>query len=186
MLYGLVLSQPAANPQSGYIEIGFPLIFQAAARCLHLAIPLSAMSLHPIAAAAWVGMFATALNLLPGGQLDGGHIVYAIRARLHRPVSILVILAMIIMGKLYWGGWFIWAFMLILTFRHPMVPQEPAVRGRRKWIAAFGLLMLILTFGSKPLVYNSQEPAPSMRETISETYHWLADTAKHYLHPRKP
>src|SRR5713226_5489890 len=83
LLVGISLSHPIAGSAASEIQLGYPLAFHLAARLLHIAIPLSALSLHPIAAAAWVGMFATALNLLPGGQLDGGHIVFSISPRLH-------------------------------------------------------------------------------------------------------
>src|ERR1700728_278176 len=76
-------------------EIGYPLIFQwiygllAAinAASAVAGLPLSRVLLHPVAIAAWVGMFATALNLLPGGQLDGGHILYSISPRARLSVS---------------------------------------------------------------------------------------------------
>jgi len=58
--------------------------------------------LHPVAIAAWFGMFATALNLIPGGQLDGGHMIFALNPRLHRPVSWLAILVLLPMS------WFLW------------------------------------------------------------------------------
>src|SRR5438309_11697624 len=89
LLVGISLSHPIAVPAASEIQLGFPLAFHLAARLLRIGVPLSALSLHPIAAAAWVGMFATALNLLPGGQLDGGHIVFSISPRLHRWISML-------------------------------------------------------------------------------------------------
>ena len=78
LVYGLSLSHPIAAAAPSEIQLGFPLAFHLAAHLLHITTPITALSLHPIAAAAWVGMFATALNLLPGGQLDGGHIVFSI------------------------------------------------------------------------------------------------------------
>src|SRR5258708_6400859 len=74
LLYGLSRSHPVANFNPLDTRPGFPLAFDLAVRLLHIATPLASLSLHPIAAAAWVGMFATALNLLPGGQLDCEHI----------------------------------------------------------------------------------------------------------------
>ncbi len=70
LLVGISLSHRIAVPAASEIQLGFPLAFHLAARLLHIGVSLSALSLHPIAAAAWVGMFATALNLLPGGQLE--------------------------------------------------------------------------------------------------------------------
>ena len=68
--------------------------------------------LHPTAIAAWVGMFATSLNLLPGGQLDGGHIVFSISPRAHKFVSRLTILILLPMAYYLWMGWFVWAILL--------------------------------------------------------------------------
>ena len=78
------------------------------------------------AIAAWFGMFATALNLIPGGQLDGGHIVFALWPRWHRPVSFICIGAMMLMSWKLWIGWLLWAVILRMTGeRHPDVPHYP-------------------------------------------------------------
>lgn len=139
------------------IQLGYPLIFRliwhvsrpgelAAGASLHSVI------FHPTAIAAWLGMFATALNLLPGGQLDGGHIVFSLAPRAHKLVSRLTILALIPMALYFWAGWLTWAILLRITaLRHPMVPEWPAVTGFRRWLAAFGVVMLILTLAPVPV-----------------------------------
>jgi Zn-dependent protease len=146
------------------IEPGFPLIFRIARYLLANAglvhdiahIPLNRICLHPTAMAAWVGMLATALNLLPGGQLDGGHIVYALAPRAHRTVSRLTILALIPMGIFFWLGWLIWATLLRISgMRHPMVEEWPGVTNGRRWLAVFGLLMLVLTLTPAPIADGS-------------------------------
>jgi membrane-associated protease RseP (regulator of RpoE activity) len=144
-------------PDSG-IVIGYPLVFHFAQRLLGAfgvsgpgQIPLGAAYLHPTAIAAWVGMFATALNLLPGGQLDGGHIVYAVSPRLHKHVSRLTVGILLPMGFLLWAGWLIWALLLTISgVRHPLVPAWPGLRTNRKLLALLALLMLILTFVPEP------------------------------------
>src|ERR1700732_5050630 len=88
LVYGLLHSQPLAHSQGSAVQLGFPLAFYLTANLLHIGAPLSGLSLHPVAAAAWVGFFATALNLLPGGQLDGGHIAFSITPRWHRWISL--------------------------------------------------------------------------------------------------
>jgi membrane-associated protease RseP (regulator of RpoE activity) len=114
---------------------------------------------HPTAIAAWVGMFATSLNLLPGGQLDGGHIVFALAPRAHKFVSRVTILALIPLGLFSWGGWLLWAVLLRITgMRHPLVPKWPAVDGLRRWIAVFGLVILVLTFIPVPIDHGSLLP----------------------------
>jgi len=160
LFFALPLSRtlPAAAANSD-IQLGYPLIFRLA---WHL-LPGSAHAsgthgiyFHPTAIAAWVGMFATALNLLPGGQLDGGHIVFAIAPRAHKIISRLTILALIPMALFYWAGWLIWAVLLRISgMRHPTVAEWPQVTGARRWLALFALIMLILTFAPAPTAHMS-------------------------------
>jgi Peptidase family M50 len=155
-----VMSPAMASPD---IQLGYPLIFRLAWHVLPLANikggsaqGLQSVYFHPTAIAAWVGMFATALNLLPGGQLDGGHIVFSLAPRAHKIVSRLTILALIPMALYCWAGWLIWAILLRISgMRHPMVAEWPGVTGRRRWIAAFGLVMLILTLAPAPFAHSS-------------------------------
>ena len=140
------------------IVFGYPLVFHFAhwlLRTLGIGgtgqIPLQAAYLHPTAIAAWVGMFATALNLLPGGQLDGGHMVYAISPRLHKHVSRLTVGILLPMGFFLWAGWLVWALLLTISgVRHPQVPAWPGLRANRKLLALLALAMLVLTFVPEP------------------------------------
>lgn len=154
LFYGLMLSQPL-TPQSSQADIAFgaPLIFVLAHSLLAASGNLLASHfamgdtyLHPVAIAAWFGMFATALNLLPGGQLDGGHIIFAVQPRWHRRVSMLTIGVLLLLSWYLWAGWLLWAVVLRVTgSRHPDVPLHPPMNAKRKWLAAFALLMLILS-----------------------------------------
>jgi membrane-associated protease RseP (regulator of RpoE activity) len=139
--------------------LGFPLIFKVAHWIMaelgsHAAIaqaPVTALYLHPVAMAAWVGMLATSLNLLPGGQLDGGHIIFAFNPRLHRPVSLLSILILLPLSWFCWAGWLLWAVVLRFTgSRHPDVPLLPPLDTKRRVLAFFALLMLALTLIPAP------------------------------------
>lgn len=157
LILGLSLSN--GGPQallSPDIQLGYPWIFSLIQTLLRPSVSLSRVSLNPIAIAAWVGMFATALNLLPGGQLDGGHIVYSISPRLHRVISNLTILVLIPLGLFRWAGWLLWAVLLAISgMRHPMVPEWPGISSGRKWLALFGIIMLLLTFTSTPFTHSS-------------------------------
>ncbi len=158
-LIGLLLSQPlGAEQPTSDLHFGLPLIFHLMHAVGGLfsqrlaATPLSAMAFHPIAIAAWVGMFATALNLIPGGQLDGGHILFAVFPRAHRTASRLLALAMIPLAMYGWAGWLLWAVFLVFTgFRHPQVPLYPELTRGRRALALFALLMLVLTFHPAPI-----------------------------------
>ena len=183
LVYGLSLSHRIAGSAASEIQLGFPLAFHLAARLLQPAVPLSTLSLHPIAAAAWVGMFATALNLLPGGQLDGGHIIFSISPRLHRWISLLTVFALLPFGKYLWTGWFLWAVLLALTGRHPRVPRYPDVFGRRRALALCAALMLVLTFTPAPFTHSSgREVWPQIRDGSRDTLHDLRDGVRHLLH----
>jgi membrane-associated protease RseP (regulator of RpoE activity) len=114
-------------------------------------------------------MFATALNLLPGGQLDGGHIVFSLAPRAHKAVSRLTILALIPMALYFWAGWLIWAILLRISgMRHPMVAEWPGVTGVRRWVAGFGLVMLVLTLAPAPFGTHG-----SLLEILRALQDWL-------------
>jgi membrane-associated protease RseP (regulator of RpoE activity) len=160
LLVSLGLSKPIPVGVPATVpELGLPLIFRLIHRLLaaqsagHGIVwePLDRVLLHPTTIAAWVGMFATSLNLLPGGQLDGGHIVFSIAPRAHKFVSRLTILILLPMAYYLWVGWFVWAILLWLSsFRHPQVAEWPKVSGSRAWLAFFALLMLALTLTPAP------------------------------------
>ena len=161
LFIALMMSKPVAaplDPNGDTLTLGAPLIFKLVHWVLRamggqvaLAQPdVNQLFLHPMAVAAWVGMFATALNLLPGGQLDGGHIVYALSPRAHRRSSWPIIAGLLVLSWFFWGGWLLWAVVLKLTGRHPPVPEFPELDNKRKLLALFALLMFVLTFAYDP------------------------------------
>lgn len=162
LLAGLAFSRvaaPAPPPTDAFL-MQYPMIFSLAQHVLTFlgfapgtaSLPLSSLLLHPMALAAWGGMFATSLNLLPGGQLDGGHIVFSIAPQAHRIISRLTILVLIPLAVYRWAGWLVWAILLeISSFRHPQVAEWPKVSGKRLLLAGFALLMLMLTLSPKPV-----------------------------------
>jgi membrane-associated protease RseP (regulator of RpoE activity) len=135
------------------IVFGSPLLERLLTEFLRPGIAPQDIFLHPVGRAAWVGLFATALNLLPAGQLDGGHIVYALASEKHRHVSLAVALLLIPMGFFFWGGWGMWAaLLLVLGFRHPRLLDrwEPLDQRRRIW-ALIALVILLLCFIPVPI-----------------------------------
>ncbi len=118
---------------------------------------------NPIYFAAWVGMLATSLNLLPIGQLDGGHVVYALLGRRgHRLVArgifvLVCVLAVVAYSKYRWPGWFIYVALLafLLGFKHPPVDDESEPIGKeRVVIGLVGLLVFVLTFMPFPIAMS--------------------------------
>ncbi len=164
LLCGLALSKPLPPQASAsLIDFGYPLIFRLSHNFIrlfspHMA-PLQGLYLHPIAVAAWVGMFATALNLLPGGQFDGGHIIYAFSPRVHKLATRISVVVLAFLGLYWpawgvwtWPGWLIWAIILGLTgWRHPNVPKWPDLDPTRRRLALLAVLMLVLTFVLAPV-----------------------------------
>jgi len=158
----MVLSKPLIpGIGASELQLGFPMIFHVVQGAIHwiapaapvARLPLNRIYLHPTAVAAWVGMFATALNLLPSSQLDGGHIVYAVAPRIHRVVSWITVFVLIYLGRRY-VGWFLWAGVLlvmnVLTNRQQQAPPYPDLPANRWPLAVLGAVMLILTFAASP------------------------------------
>ncbi len=106
--------------------------------------------LHPVARAAWVGMFATAMNLLPIGQLDGGHILYSFFPASHRTVSKALCILMLPLG-IFWRPWFVWAIILWwLGRRHPVVYDSTDLGAARRQLGWLALAIFILCFTYQP------------------------------------
>jgi membrane-associated protease RseP (regulator of RpoE activity) len=111
--------------------------------------------LHPVAFAAWIGLFVTFLNLLPFGQLDGGHILYAVSSTVQRWAAAAFLLALLPLGRLWWG-WWLWAVIAVFLSRgrlaHPKVLQPQVtldpVRTAITWSA---ILIFFLTFVPPPV-----------------------------------
>ena len=117
--------------------------------------------LHPIALAGWVGLLVTALNLLPVGQLDGGHVVYAaFGERWHRRISRATLVTLIVLGVGGAATWLVWAVLLaFLGLRHPpLLDGERPLDRRRTWAAVATLAMFIITFMPEPIYFS--EPPP--------------------------
>jgi membrane-associated protease RseP (regulator of RpoE activity) len=152
-MLGLMLSHPL--PVGTDPEIGYPLIFHALEFLLPHSTSLNHLLPHPVAIAAWVGMLATTLNLMPGGQLDGGHMLFAINPRLHYWATRGVALALVPLAIFFWSGWLIWAAALLATRRHPPVPYYPELEPSRRVLALVALLIFVLTFLPAPFAGGS-------------------------------
>jgi membrane-associated protease RseP (regulator of RpoE activity) len=109
--------------------------------------------LHPVGFAAWVGFLVTALNLLPVGQLDGGHMIYALFRRFHRRISQTVVFILLPLGVFQWLGWLVWAVLLVLlgTRHPPTLDDEVLLERRQVTLAWIGLILLVLCFMPVPI-----------------------------------
>lgn len=149
---GLAFSKivPGLNAQSE-VQLGVPVLQRLLEMAVFPGVASGEIYLHPVARAAWVGMFATALNLLPVGQLDGGHIVYALFGRWHKWVTYGFLGLLLPMGLL-WKGWWLWAVLLFLFARkHPMVFDDSKLGVGRWQLGLTALLVFLLCFSLVPL-----------------------------------
>jgi membrane-associated protease RseP (regulator of RpoE activity) len=113
--------------------------------------------LHPVALAGWAGLLVTGLNLLPAGQLDGGHIFFAIfGARAAQLMSMLVAVALLGMGFL-WSGWFLWAVIVALIGqqRSPLLNEVTPLEGQWLTLAIVGLVVFLLVFTPVPITISA-------------------------------
>jgi len=137
--------------EHGDIIFGIPLLQRLVSMAVFPGVSAADIYLHPVARAAWVGLLATALNLLPIGQLDGGHILYSFIGNRHKMLSRIFVAVLVLMGWLFSPSWFFWAlFLFFFGMRHPSIyDPEPVGAGRLRlgWVA---LVIFVLCFTVTP------------------------------------
>lgn len=142
--------------QSGDLIFGTPPLLRLLEHCIFPGVPPSDIYLHPVARAAWVGIFATALNLLPIGQLDGGHILYSFVGDKHRLLSRVFAVALIPIGVFCWYGWLVWAALLFFFgMRHPAIYDTISLDEGRQKLGWAALLIFLLCFTLAPIQTGS-------------------------------
>ena len=170
LLIGVAKSSPtpvpalatAGEPYTILLVPGQCLALRLAAWLFHGTLPEGWMlNLHPFAIAAWFGMLVTSLNLLPLGQLDGGHILYATAGKSqHRlAIPLWIVLAAL---SFFWPGWALWAVItLVLGLRHPpVVDEDEPLDARRKGLAVAALAVFVLCFVPRPLAEWQLDAGP--------------------------
>ncbi len=175
--YSTVVSAP---PSDGVIGLGDSILFSFLTRLVIGDIPEShEILLHPVAFAGWIGLFVTSLNLIPIGQLDGGHIAFAFFRKMHKLLSRLLVGVLLVMGfvailqlsdnilktqipyrlnifvkKLpdLWAGWALWGvLMMVLGIKHPpVIYWEIPLDWKRRFIGALAFIIFIITFMPSP------------------------------------
>jgi membrane-associated protease RseP (regulator of RpoE activity) len=156
LIFGIVHAKVVpglGDPAHAGFVLGTPLILRVFAAVLHPGVSASNLLLHPVGRAAWVGLFATSLNLLPAAQLDGGHILRSLSPRAHRYSSWILPVSLILLGFLhFWPGWYVWGVLLfcIRFFRFlpifDSLPLDPA----RRFGALLTLVVFLLCFMPSP------------------------------------
>jgi membrane-associated protease RseP (regulator of RpoE activity) len=154
ILIGLKLSTVTVMAGGGEgVVLGEPLLFKLLSwLTLGPLTPEQNVILHPVAFAGWIGLLVTALNLIPVGQLDGGHVVYALFPDYHRYISLGVLGLLVVCGVIFWYGWLFWAVLIaFLGWRHPLPYQfwVPLDR-RRRMLGIITMVVFVLTFSPAP------------------------------------
>jgi membrane-associated protease RseP (regulator of RpoE activity) len=159
LFIGLSLSHIARVPSDFTgLSLGEPLLFQWATQLVWGTIPDGySVNLHPMAFAAWFGLLATALNLFPLGQLDGGHVSYAVLGRRSTIVTLATVAVAVLLTVVYSLSWLVWTVLMVVMLfafgpAHPRIPDEHVPLDRvRLWLALFALVMFVVCFTPAPV-----------------------------------
>lgn len=159
---------PTYQIKEGTIRLADPILFSFIQRIIIGEVPENFdIMLHPIGYAGWVGLFVTALNLFPVGQLDGGHIIYALFGKNSRLIFLIAIGVMAFITIFYNPGWILMLIlMVIFGFRHPApLDDQTPIDGKRKFIGALMFFVFLISF--------TPAPFPQLAEEIRHTFGWF-------------
>ena len=160
LIIGVSLSHVVRLPvdQSGMMDLGEPLLFKMVSWLIWGSVPDGySLNMHPIAFAAWFGLLATALNLFPIGQLDGGHVSYSVLGTRFSTYVTFATLAVVLSLSWFAKSWIVWGLLtavMLVVFgpKHPPVFDEDVPLDRtRRWLALFAVLMFVLCFTPAPI-----------------------------------
>ncbi len=153
MAHVLNPAQAALWRQQQYIRFGWPPLARWLAAWLYPGVATVQIAMSPLFRAAWLGLLVTMLNLVPGAQLDGGHILYAVAPRLHRSVSWMAMAALALAGWFYWPGWYVFAaFIAVMRVGHPYVPDDEPLDAGRKALALLALAIFLACLTLAPVM----------------------------------
>jgi membrane-associated protease RseP (regulator of RpoE activity) len=160
LFVGLQMSVIERVPDTfvGY-ELGEPLLFRLVAWLVWGDVPDGmSINMHPMAFASWFGLLATALNLFPIGQLDGGHVAYAVLGRRSSLIT-LVMIAVAIALTFFSLSWLVWTILMVVMLlvvgphHPPTLDDEVRLDGTRTAVALAGLIMWIICFTPAPIEF---------------------------------
>ncbi len=162
IVVGLKMSQVLPlGANAGGDMLGESVIFSLLSRLTLGVLPDDVMiQLHPIAMAGWFGLFVTSLNLLPVGQLDGGHVTYAMFGPRHRWVARAFLAVVLFLSTQGWPGWLFWAVLVtLLGLDHPpTMDWWTPLDGRRRLAAWLTVALFVLTFMPAPFWFSEAKP----------------------------
>jgi membrane-associated protease RseP (regulator of RpoE activity) len=153
LVAGLRLSHVEAAPQAAPLIFGDSLLTSFLTRVILGADP-DTVFIHPVGLAGWFGLLVTSLNLIPAGQLDGGHVLYAAVGRRTPLLGGALAAGLLWLGLRVWTGWLFWAAIVALmsVLGHPPTVSDEAPIGVRRLVGAVAsLILLALTFVPEPI-----------------------------------
>ena len=171
LFMGVALSEQVPI-QTGTLWLGEPLLLKFAVLMTHGPLPEGyTIATHPMAFAAWFGLLATALNLFPIGQLDGGHISYAVLGPRSTQVTIGTVICLVGLSfvSTSWIAWTVLTVVMLLAFgpRHPRTHDEDVPLDRpRLWLAVFAVAMFVVSFTPAPLELLEFVNEPDVMQAI--------------------
>jgi len=156
LIAGLALSSTVSLSElpQGSVMLGDNLLILIFSKLMFNVPPGYTISLHPTAFAGWVGLLVTAINLLPAGQLDGGHVARAVLREKHRYISFATIIMLAAMTFLGVGNWLLMLLLLVFllgTEHPPALNEYISLDFKRKILALLALLIFILSFTPMPV-----------------------------------
>lgn len=153
---GIALSTATATPPERMVDFHAPLLLQMLFGWFHHGADAQHMVWHPIYVASWIGILITSLNLVPAGQLDGGHILYAVSPRAHKYVTWTTMAALAYFGVTKWLGWLLWVGLLLIPgMRHPKVNDPQPLPWKLAVLGPLCLLMFVLCATPEPFNHMS-------------------------------
>ncbi len=158
VVVGLQTSQVVPTGSGTFLlHLGDPLMFSWTAHLLGKTAPAGYdVVLNSVGFAGWIGLFVTTLNLLPIGQLDGGHIAYAMFGKKQKYLSVAMIFVLLFLGTLGWSGWYVWAVLAgVLGVHHPPIrDEEIPLDLHHQLVGGVSILLFIVTFMPVPFRFG--------------------------------
>lgn len=167
LYFGIKWSQLTPMVGAELYRFGEPLIFQWMIHWIYGPIPPDVyLVLHPVAKAGWVGLFLTSLNMLPLGQLDGGHVFYALLGRRAAKLSWLVYYALIlyVLYNQHWNWILILFLLLLIGVSHPPTSDDSIPLTPLRRLLGVGMLAFVLIgLTPSPIIMNEPPESPNQR-----------------------
>ena len=137
------------HPDAGIqLSMGTSILFWTLSKLFGQAVPMNEIYHFPLIFSGWIGLLVTTLNLIPAGQLDGGHVLFAVAGKIHQKAGYMIIAVLLLMGLISLN-WLVWGILVLFIAQRPhpevLFPGEPLGK-RQLSLAWFGLFMLISTF----------------------------------------